>query len=61
MNLFETIAVADLKVSIIVIVFFLAFLGASLPLVVLFESGSGFVVGGLVAVIAVYITVKRFS
>ncbi|WP_435073693.1 hypothetical protein [Halorubrum sp. HHNYT27] len=61
MSRFEEMAVIDTKFRIVLAATGLAFFGVGYPLYVVFESGVGFLVGGVVAVGVAYLTARRLS
>lgn len=59
MGQFEDMAVFDMKFRIFLFTTGLAFFGVGYPLFVVLESGIGFLIGGLVAVVVAYLTAKH--
>lgn len=61
MGSFEDIAVLDLKFRIIVAAAVLTWVGVGMPILVVFESEVGFVIGAVAAVAVAYLTAKRLA
>lgn len=61
MSRFEEMAVIDMKFRILLAATGLAFFGVGYPLFVVLESGVGFLIGAIVAVIVAYLTAKRLQ
>lgn len=61
MGVFEEIAVLDLKFRIVIVALVLTFLGISLPILLLFESEVGFIIGAIAAILVAYLTAKKLS
>ena len=59
MGRFEEVAVIDMKFRILLAATGLVFFGVGYPLFVVLESGVGFLIGGIAAVVVAYLTAKR--
>lgn len=61
MGAFEEIAILDLKFRVIVVVAVLTFIIVAFPVLTVFHSEIGFVIGALAAVVTAYLTAKWLS
>lgn len=61
MGAFEEIAVLALKFRVVIAALVLTFLGVSLPILLLFDSEVGFIIGAIAGIVVAYLTAKTVS
>ncbi|WP_144926678.1 hypothetical protein [Halorubrum salsamenti] len=61
MGVFEEIAILGLKFRVVLAALVVTFLGVSLPILLVFESEAGFLVGAIAALFVAYLTARKLS